>query len=130
MPTKDEPNLDRGVSHKQSSGEISGLFSAPKLGLAILALLTLADSLLPARKVTPGHGATIFLSWALVTRLWLPQPSRILLGVCFITSTVCIGANHGLLSNLRIFHSFYFYLFVALTIVFWERLARNLGLTR
>jgi hypothetical protein len=128
MLTNDSPNLDKDASPK-SAGRFSSLFSGSKLVLAILALLTLVDSLLPPRLATPGHGAAFLLSWVLVTRLWLAGPSRILMSVCLIAASACLCANHGLLSSIGLFHSFYSYFFVALTILFWERLTRVLRLS-
>ena len=129
MPGNDCPNLDQDASPR-STGRFSFLFSGAKFVLGILALLTLVDSLLAPRKALPGHGAAFFLSWALVTRLWLVNPSRILMGVCLLAATACLCANHGLLSSVGLFRSFYFYFFVALAILFWERLARVPGLSR
>lgn len=121
MPAKEGTDLNRNVATAENNRVIAELFSAPKLVVGSLAVLTLVDSFLIMRKATPGHGAEFLLGWALVTRLWLSQPSRALLCVCAITSLSCACANHGLLSNVSILHIDWFYYVGALVIVFWER---------
>lgn|SRR5208283_1815400 len=111
------------------TGELLFRFAASKLFLSLLALLMLIDSLSVSRGASPGHGATFFLAWALVTRLWLVAPSRPLLGFCLVISAACICANHGLLATVAILHSFYFYFVSGLLIVFWERIKQLLGMT-
>lgn len=61
MPVKENSNLDQNVSAQEASSEIAGLFSAPKLLLDTLALLTLIDSFLTVRNATPGHEPTFLL---------------------------------------------------------------------
>jgi hypothetical protein len=110
-------------------GELWARATISKIVLGGLALLTLSDSLLVSRTATPGHGATFILGWALVTRLWLIEPSSRLLSFCLVDSIACACANHGHFTSVGILHSFYFYIFTSLLIVYWERFTGYLGFT-
>lgn len=118
---------------KLKAPDMGGLISrvpASKFALGLLALLALLDSFLASRTASPGYDASLFLSWALVTRLWLVAPSRPLLFFCLVISVACVSANRGLLTGVGVLHSVYVYLVSALLIVFWERLKGLLGLAR
>ncbi|HKW34882.1 MAG TPA: hypothetical protein VJN92_17865 [Candidatus Acidoferrum sp.] len=100
---------------------LKGLVTARKLTLAGFSIVLLVDPLFAPKDSNPGYGASIFLAWALLTRLWLQNPSNGLLILCIAVSCACIASNHGLVSLSIVPQSFYFYLAVGILIAYWEK---------
>jgi hypothetical protein len=121
-------NKPQTESKRLDIGETWSQVTFSKFVVGVLALLTLLNAFFVSRSATPGHGAPLLLGWVLVNRLWVVGPSRPLLGFCLATSIACVSANHGLFMSVGILHSFYFYAFTCVLILYWERIKRVVGL--
>lgn len=106
----------------QRTQTLRGLFTVRKLILASLFLVVLVDSLVTTKSSVPGHGATFLLAWVLMTRVWLKNPSNLLLLICIAVSIACIASNHGFASLSIVPQSFYFYVAISMVILFWDKL--------
>jgi hypothetical protein len=102
-------------------GSLKELLTLRKVILASLFLLLLIDSSLAPKHSVPGGAVSFALAWVFGTRVWLRNPSNVLLVICIAVASACVASNHGLLSLGIIPQPFYFYFGLGALIIFWEK---------